>query len=153
MLAGREAPVVIALEDGGIAFGKASLNEANRVQITVLEVVKNGVSSGANGSGVALDGFPGLLGQGREDGADVVSKLWNATLSGVSSYVQGLANANTTTYGQGVTTISQPGADLGWSVLGNLAQAFLAPPAQQQTVKYVELKPDTPFQVLFLPVR
>jgi hypothetical protein len=153
VLTGREAPVVIAFEDGGIAFGKASLNEANRVQITVLEVVKNGISSGVNGSGLALDGFPGLLGQVREDGADVVSKLWNATLSGVSSYVQGLANANTTTYGQGVTTISQPGADLGWSVLGNLAQAFLTPPAQQQTVKYVELKPDTPFQVLFLPVR
>ena len=94
VLAGREAPVVIALEDGGIAFGKASLNEANRVQITVLEVVKNGVSSGVNGSGLALDGFPGLLGQVREDGADVVSKLWNSTLSGVSSYVQGLANAN-----------------------------------------------------------
>jgi hypothetical protein len=153
VLAGREAPVVIALEDGGIAFGKASLNEANRVQITVLEVVKNGISSGVNGSGLALDGFPGLLGQAREDGADVVSKLWNATLSGVSSYVQGLANANTTTHGQGVTTISQPGADLGWSVLGNLAQAFLTPPAQQQTVKYVELKPDMPFQVLFLLVR
>jgi hypothetical protein len=153
VLAGREAPVVIALEDGGIAFGKASLNEANRVQIAVLEVVRNGISSSVNGSGLALDGFPGLLGQGREDGADVVSKLWNATLSGVSSYVQGLTNANTTTYGQGVTTISQPGADLGWSVLGNLAQAFLTPPAQQQTVKYVELKPDTPFQVLFLPVR
>jgi hypothetical protein len=153
VLAGREAPLVIALEDGGIAFGKATLNEANRVQITVLEVVKNGVSSGVNGSGLALDGFPGLLGQVREDGADTVSKLWNATLSGVSSYVQGLANANTTTYGQGVTTISQPGADLGWSVLGNLAQAFLMPPAQQQTVKYVELKPDTPFQVLFLLVR
>jgi hypothetical protein len=153
VLAGRDAPVVIALEDGGIAFGKATLNEANRVQITVLEVVKSGISSGVNGSGLALDGFPGLLGQVREDGADVVSKLWNATLSGVSSYVQGLANANTTTYGQGVTTISQPGADLGWSVLGNLAQAFLTPPAQQQTVKYVELKPDTPFQVLFLPVR
>jgi hypothetical protein len=153
VLAGREAPVVIALEDGGIAFGKASLNEANRVQITVLEVVKNGVSSGVNGSGLALDGFPGLLGQVREDAADVVSKLWNATLSGVSSYVQGLANANTTTYGQGVTTISQPGADLGWSVLGNLAQVFLTPPTQQQTVKYVELKPDMPFQVLFLPVR
>jgi hypothetical protein len=153
VLTGREAPVVIAFEDGGIAFGKASLNEANRVQITVLEVVKKGISSGVNGSGLALDGFPGLLGQVREDGADVVSKLWNATLSGVSSYVQGLANANTTTYGQGVTTISQPGADLGWSVLGNLAQAFLTPPAQQQTVKYVELKPNTPFQVLFLPVR
>jgi hypothetical protein len=153
VLAGREAPVVIVLEDGGIAFGKASLNEASRVQITVLEVVENGISSGVNGSGLALDGFPGLLGQVREDGADVVSRLWNATLFGVSSYVQGLANANTTTYGQGVTTISQPGADLGWSVLGNLAQAFLTPPAQQQTVKYVELKPDTPFQVLFLPVR
>jgi hypothetical protein len=153
VLAGREAPVVIALEDGGIAFGKATLNEANRVQITVLEVVKNGISGDVNGSGLALDGFPGLLGQVREDGADVVSKLWNATLSGVSSYVQGLANANTTTYGQGVTTIAQPGADLGWSVLGNLAQAFLTPPAQQQTVKYVELKPDTPFQVLFLPLR
>jgi hypothetical protein len=153
VLAGREAPVVIVLEDGGIAFGKATLNEASRVQITVLEVVKNGVSSGVNGSGLALDGFPGLLGQVREDGADTVSKLWNATLSGVSSYVQGLANANTTTYGQGVTTISQPGVDLGWSVLGNLAQAFLTPPAQQQTVEYVEFKPDTPFQVLFLPVR
>jgi hypothetical protein len=153
VLAGRDAPVVIVLEDGGIAFGKATLNEVNRVQITVLEVVKNGISSGINGSGLALDGFPGLLGQVREDGADVVLKLWNATLSGVSSYVQGLANANTTTYGQGVTTISQPGADLGWSVLGNLAQAFLTPLVQQQTVKYVELKPDTPFQVLFLPVR
>ena len=153
VLAGRETPVLIALEDGGIAFGRAFLNEANRVQITVLEVIKNGISGGVNGSGLALDGFPGLLGQVREDGADVVSKLWNATLSGVSSYVQGLANANTTTYGQGVTTISQPGADLGWSVLGNLAQTFLTPPAQQQTLKYVELKPDTPFQVLFLPVR
>ena len=134
-----------------MAFGKASLTNSGRVQISILEVSKQNTSSSVNGSALSPDGFPGLVGEIREEGADVVSKLWNAGLSGVSSFVQGLARSSTTTVAQGVTTISQQGADLGWSILGSLAQAFLTPPAQQQTVKFVELKPDAPFQVLFLP--
>jgi hypothetical protein len=148
---GQDSPVIATLEDGSMAFGKASLTNSGRVQISILEVSKQNTSSSVNGSALSPDGFPGLVGELREEGADIVAKLWNAGLNGVSSFVQGLARSSTTTVAQGVTMISQQCADLGLSILGSLAQAFLTPPTQQQTVKFVELKPDTPFQVLFLP--
>ncbi len=154
VLPGRESPVVVALADGAIAFGKAALTETMRVQIALLEVARDGRSTTVNGSALGADGFTGVTGEVREDGPDAVGKLWNAALSGVSSYVQGLANAGTTTLGNGVTTITNGAPDLGWSLVGALAQAFLPQQSQQsQTIRYVVLQPGASFQVLFMPSR
>ena len=149
---GQESPVVAQLEDGAIAFGKASLNPSGRVQITLLEMVKDGVSSPINASALGMDGFPGLSVELHEDSPDVVSKLWQAGLQGISSYAQNVIEGATTTIANGATSVTEPKANLGLSLLQSLAQAFLTP-ANQTTVKYARLEPQTVFEILFMPTK
>jgi hypothetical protein len=147
---GQESPVVTLLEDGAFAFGKASLTSAGRVQISLLEVSKDNNSQPVNGTALSADGFPGLTAQVREDGPDVVSKLFNAGLQGASNYLQGVLQGATTTVLNGATTVNSPQPNLGLNLLQSLAQAFLNPQGQQ-AIKYAQLEPNTPFQVLFMP--
>jgi hypothetical protein len=147
---GQESPVVAMLEDSAFAFGKASLTSAGRVQISLLEVSKDNNSQPVNGTALSADGFPGVTAQVREDGPDVVSKLFNAGLQGASNYLQGVLQGATTTVLNGATTVNSPQPNLGLNLLQSLAQAFLNPQGQQ-AIKYVQLEPNTPFQVLFLP--
>jgi hypothetical protein len=147
---GQESPVVAQLEGGAIAFGKASLNSSGRVQITLLEVIKDGVSGPVNASALDTDGFPGLSVESREDSPDVVGKLWQAGLQGVSSYAQNVIEGATTTIANGATSVTQPQANLGLSLLQSLAQAFLTP-TNQTTIKYARLEPQTAFEILFMP--
>ena len=148
---GQESPVAAQLEGGAFAFGKASLN-GSRVQIVLSQVVKDNTSSGINGSALGADGFPGLTASSREDSTDVVSKLWQAGLQGVSSYAGSVIQGATTTIANGATSVMGPQPNLGLSLLQSLAQTFLAP-SNQQTVKYVQLEPGTLFQVLILPAQ
>jgi hypothetical protein len=147
---GQESPVVAMLEDGAFAFGKASLTSAGRVQISLLEVSKDNTSQSVNGTALSADGFPGVTAQVREDVPDVVSKLFNAGLQGASNYLQGVLQGATTTVLNGATTVNSPQPNLGLNVLQSLAQAFLNPQGQQ-AIKYAQLEPNTPFQVLFMP--
>jgi hypothetical protein len=147
---GQESPLVALLEDGAFAFGKASLTSAGRVQISLLEVSKDNTSQPVNGTALSADGFPGIATQVREDGPDVVSKLFNAGLQGASNYLQGVLQGATTTVLNGTTTVNSPQPNLGLNLLQSLAQAFLNPQGQQ-AIKYAQLEPNTPFQVLFMP--
>lgn len=149
---GQESPVIAQLEGGAIAFGKASLNASGRVQISLLEVVKDGVSSAVNGSVIGADGFPGVSVELHEDSPDVVGQLWQAGLQGVSSYAQSVIQGASTTFAGGATTVSGPQPNLGLSLLQGLAQTFLTP-TNQTTVKYARLEPQTPFEILFMPPR
>jgi hypothetical protein len=153
-MGGRAMPFAAQLEDGTIAFGQAQLTESLRVQLTVLELYKDKTSYAANATGLDAAGFAGLTGTVRREGPDVVGQLFDASLRGLNGYIQGQASGTSTaTVAGSITTVSQQGPSLGWSVLGSLAQAFLpcgqAP--QQQTITFVELKADTPFFVLFMP--
>jgi hypothetical protein len=147
---GQESPVVALLEDGTFAFGKASLTSAGRVQISLLEVSRDNTPQPINGTALSADGFPGVTAQVREDGPDVVSKLFNAGLQGASNYLQGVLQGATTTVLNGATTVNSPQPNLGLNLLQSLAQAFLNPQGQQ-AIKYAQLEPNTPFQVLFMP--
>jgi hypothetical protein len=149
---GQESPVIAQLEGSAIAFGKVSLNPSGRVQITLLEVAKDGVSSPVNASALGADGFPGLSVELREDSPDVVGKLWQAGLQGVSSYAQNVIEGATTTIANGATSVTEPNANLGLSLLQSLAQAFLTP-ANQTTIKYARLEPQTAFEILFIPMK
>jgi hypothetical protein len=149
---GQESPVVAQLEGGAIAFGQASLNPSGRVQITLLEVVIDGVSNTVNASALGTDGFHGLNVELREDSPDVVGKLWQAGLQGVSSYAQNVIEGATTTIANGATSVTAPQANLGLSLLQSLAQAFLTQP-NQTTVKYARLEPQTAFEILFMPTK
>ena len=149
---GQESPVVAQLEGGAIAFGKASLNSSGRVQISLLEAVKDGVSSTVNGLALGSDGFPGMTVELREDSPDVVGKLWQAGLQGVSSYAQNVIEGATTTIANGATSVTGPQPNLGLSLIQSLAQAFLTP-QDQQVVKYARLEPQTLFEVLFMPTK
>jgi hypothetical protein len=132
-------------------FGKATL-AGSRVQITLLEVVKNGISSAVNASSVGADGFPGIATTLREDSPDVVSRLWQAGLQGVSSYAQSVIKGATTTVLNGATSVTTPQPNLVLSLLESLAETFLAPKAGT-LVRYAQLEQNTVFQVLFLPTR
>jgi hypothetical protein len=153
-IGGRAMPFAATLEDGSLVFGQAQLTESLRVQLTVLEVYKDKVSYKANGTALDAAGFAGLTGTVRREGPDVVAQLFDATLRGLNGYIQGQASGTSTaTVAGSITTVSQQGPSLGWSVLGSLAQTFLpsgqaAPP---QVITFVELKADTPFLVLFMP--
>jgi hypothetical protein len=147
---GQESPVVAILEDGAFAFGKASLTSAGRVEISLLEVSKDNNSQPVNGTALSADGFPGIAVQVREDGPDVVSKLFNAGLQGASNYLQGVLQGATTTVLNGATTVNSPQPNLGLNLLQSLAQVLLNPQGQQ-AIKYAQLEPNTPFQVLFMP--
>jgi hypothetical protein len=147
---GQESPVVALLEDGAFAFGKASLTSAGRVQISLLEISKDNNSQAVNGTALSADGFPGMTAQVREDVPDVVSKLFNAGLQGASNYLQGVLQGATTTVLNGATSVNSPQPNLGLNLLQSLAQAFLNPQGQQ-AIKYAQLEPKTPFQVLFMP--
>jgi hypothetical protein len=149
---GQESPVVAQLQGGVIAFGKASLNPSGRVKITLLEVVNDSVSSLVSASALGADGFPGLSVELREDSPDVVRKLWQAGLQGVSSYAQNVIQGATTTIANGATSVTEPQANLGLSLLQSLAQTFLTPP-NQTTVKYARLEPQTAFEILFMPTK
>jgi hypothetical protein len=153
-IGGRAMPFAATLEDGSLVFGQAQLTESLRVQLTVLEVYKEKVSYKANGTALDAAGFAGLTGTVRREGPDVVAQLFDATLRGLNGYIQGQASGTSTaTVAGSITTVSQQGPSLGWSVLGSLAQTFLpsgqAP--QQPVITFVELKADTPFLVLFMP--
>ena len=45
------------------------------------------------------------------------------------------------------------GPSLGWLILGDIANVFQVPNDQRALVKIVELEPDLPFKVLFVPVK
>jgi hypothetical protein len=146
---GQDSPVVAQLEDGALGLGKATLN-GSRVQISLLEIVRDGSSSVSNGAVVSNDGFLGLTAPLLEDSPDVVGKLWQAGLQGVSNYAQSVIQGATTTIANGATSVTGPQPNLGLSLLQGLAQTFLAPTGQA-SIKYARLEPNTPFQVLFLP--
>ena len=139
------------LEDGGIVFGKATLDSTMRIQVRFLEVAKEGSSNSVSGQALDLRGYPGLPGEVREEAPDVVNNLLRAAVGGISSYVQTLAKSGTISFGNGATTVTSQAPDLGWSILGNIANLFQVPNDQQALVKVVELKPDTPLTVLFMP--
>ena len=143
--------MIAQLEDGAMVIGKASL-VSSRVQIVVTAVVKENVSSVANGSAIDADGFTGIAAELREDSPDVVGKLWQAGLQGVSSYAQSVVQGATTTVLNGATSVTSPQPNIGLSLLQSLAQTFLAPQGQP-SVKYARLEPDTAFQILFLPAK
>ena len=148
---GQESPVIAQFDDRALAFGKASL-VGLRVQIVLLEVVRETVLSAVNGSALGADGFPGVAAELREDSADLVGKLWQAGLQGVSSYVQSAIQGAATTVLNGATSVSSPQPNIGLSLLQSLAQTFLAPQGQPN-VKYAKLEPGTAFQILFLPAK
>ncbi|NJK44433.1 MAG: hypothetical protein HC933_09245 [Pleurocapsa sp. SU_196_0] len=153
-IGGRAMPFAAQLEDGSLVFGQAQLTESLRVQLTVLELYKDKASYKANGTALDAAGFAGLTGTVRREGPDVVAQLFDATLRGLNGYIQGQASGTSTaTVAGSITTVSQQGPSLGWSVLGSLAQTFLpSGQAPQQTViTFVELKAETPFLVLFMP--
>jgi hypothetical protein len=142
----QESPVAVKLERGEMAFGKAVINASGRVNITLLEIGSSAVNAAAIGS----DGFPGVAVTLLEDSPDVVAKLWQAGLTGVSSYAQSVIQGATTTVAGGATSISAPQPNLGLSLLQGLAQTFLAPP-NQNVIKYAKLEAQTVLEFLVMP--
>ena len=149
----QDFPVIAKLEDGGIVFGKATLDSTMRIQVRFLEVANEGRSSSVSAQALDLRGYPGLSGDVREEAPDVVNNLLRAAVGGVSGYVQNLAKFGTTSFGNGTTTVTSQAPDLGWSILGNIANLFQVPNDQRALVKIVELKPDSPLTVLFMPAK
>jgi hypothetical protein len=149
----QDFPVIAKLEDGGIVFGKATLDSTMRIQVRFLEVARNGDSSSVSAQALDLRGYPGLSGDVREEAPDVVNNLLRAAVGGVSGYVEALAKSGTTSFANGATSVSTQAPSLGWSILGNIANLFQVPNDQRALVKVVELKPDSPLTVLFMPTK
>jgi hypothetical protein len=149
----QDFPVIAKLEDGGMVFGKATLDSTMRIQVRFLEVARDGSSSSISAQALDLRGYPGLSGDVREEAPDVVNNLLRAAVGGVSSYVEALTKSGTTSFSNGATSVSNPAPNLGWSILGNIANLFQVPNDQRALVKVVELKPDSPLTVLFMPAR
>ena len=149
----QDFPVIAKLEDGGMVFGKATLDSTMRIQVRFLEVARDGNSSSISAQALDLRGYPGLSGDVREEAPDVVNNLLRAAVGGVSSYVEALAKSGTTSFANGATSVSNQTPSLGWSILGNIANLFQVPNDQRALVKVVELKPDSPLTVLFMPVK
>jgi hypothetical protein len=149
----QDFPVIAKLEDGGIVFGKATLDATMRIQVRFLEVARDGSSSSVSAQALDLRGYPGLSGDVREEAPDVVNNLLRAAVGGVSSYVEALAKSGTTSFANGATSVSTQAPNLGWSILGNIANLFQVPNDQRALVKVVELKPDSPLTVLFMPAK
>ena len=51
-------PVIAKLEDGGIVFGKATLDSTMRIQVRFLEVARGGNSSSVSAQALDLRGIP-----------------------------------------------------------------------------------------------
>jgi hypothetical protein len=149
----QDFPLIAKLEDGGIVFGKATLDATMRIQVRFLEVAKDGTSSSVSAQALDLRGYPGLSGEVREEAPDVVNNLLRAAVGGISSYVEALAKSGTTSFANGSTSVSTQVPSLGWSILGNIANLFQVPNDQRALVKVVELKPDSPLTVLFMPAK
>jgi hypothetical protein len=149
----QDFPVIAKLEDGGIVFGKATLDSTMRIQVRFLEVAKEGHSSSVSAQALDLLGYPGLSGNVREEAPEVVNNLLRAAVGGISSYVEALAKSGTTSFANGTTSVSNQAPNLGWSILGNIANLFQVPNGQRALVKVVELKPDLPLTVLFVPAK
>jgi hypothetical protein len=149
----QDFPVIAKLEDGGIVFGKATLDSTMRIQVQFLEVAHDGNSSSVSAQALDLRGYPGLSGDVREEAPDVVNNLLRAAVGGVSGYVEALAKSGTTSFANGATSVSNQAPNLGWSILGNIANLFQVPSNQRALVKVVELKPDSPLTVLFMPAK
>jgi hypothetical protein len=149
----QDFPVIANLEDGGIVFGKATLDATMRIQVRFLEVAKYGRSNFVSAQALDLRGYPGLSGDVREEAPDVVNNLLRAAVGGVSGYVEALAKSGTTSFANGTTSVSTQAPNLGWSILGNIANLFQVPNDQRALVKVVELKPDSPLTVLFMPAK
>jgi hypothetical protein len=149
----QDFPVIAKLEDGGIVFGKATLDSTMRIQVRFLEVARDGRSSSVSAQALDLRGYPGLSGDVREEAPDVVNNLLRAAVGGISSYVEALAKSGTTSFANGATSVSTQAPSLGWSILGNMANLFQVPNDQRALVKVVELKPDSPLTVLFMPAK
>jgi hypothetical protein len=149
----QDFPVIANLEDGGIVFGKATLDSTMRIQVRFLEVARDGSSSSVSAQALDLRGYPGLSGDVREEAPEVVNNLLRAAVGGVSSYVEALAKSGTTSFANGTTSVNTQAPSLGWSILGNIANLFQVPNDQRALVKVVELKPDSPLTVLFMPAK
>jgi hypothetical protein len=149
----QDFPVIAKLEDGGMVLGKATLDSTMRIQVRFLELVKDGSSSSVSAQALDLRGYPGLSGDVREEAPDVVNNLLRAAVGGVSGYVEALAKSGTTSFANGATSVSNQAPSLGWSILGNITNLFQVPNDQRALVKVVELKPDSPLTVLFMPAK
>jgi hypothetical protein len=149
----QDFPVIAKLEDGGIVFGKATLDSTMRIQVRFLEVARDSYSSSVSAQALDLRGYPGLSGDVREEAPEVVNNLLRAAVGGVSGYVEALAKSGTTSFANGATSVSTQAPNLGWSILGNIANLFQVPNDQRALVKVVELKPDSPLTVLFMPAK
>jgi hypothetical protein len=149
----QDFPVIAKLEDGGIVFGKATLDSTMRIQVRFLEIARDGTSSSVSAQALDLRGYPGLSGDVREEAPDVVNNLLRAAVGGFSGYVEALAKSGTTSFANGTTSVSTQAPSLGWSILGNIANLFQVPNDQRALVKVVELKPDSPLTVLFMPAK
>jgi hypothetical protein len=150
----NEVPVVAESADGTVWLGQAGINKESRVEVHFVEAYIKNQAYACDAQAYHLDKLPGLIGTSRYEAPNLVADLLQASIGGVSSYVQDLTQRATTTSSGGVVTTSRnSGPTLGQTVLGRAASLFDLPKDAKALIRLVEVPAETPFMIVVLPKR
>ena len=147
---GNSLPALIETEDGAVWRGEASLNELGRVEVTLNEVHRDGVTESVTASVYSLDDFPGIEAEIREETPALAADLVTAGLRGVTDYVQDLSDDRSAIATDQGVFIDESVVPLEWSVAGSVAQLFSPPRDRKALVRVAEVPAGQALKVIVL---
>jgi hypothetical protein len=147
-LEGGQVPVV-AESEGAIWIGVASLDASRRVQVSFERVVQSGQAANLQAMALDAQGVPGLQAVLEEQAPSLASDMLRAAVNGVSTYVQGLASASSSTVLPGGGAVQNKEAPpLGLTLLGEIGKLFALPQGQASVVRLARVDKGTPILIL-----
>jgi len=147
-LEGGQVPVV-AESEGAIWIGAAGLDASRRVQVVFDRVLQDGQVTELQAMALSPQGVPGLEAALEEQAPSLASDMLRATLNGVSTYVQGLASASSSTVLPGGGAVqSKEAPPLGLTLLGEIGKLFALPQGQASVVRLARVEKGTPILIL-----
>lgn len=140
---------VLAESEGTLWIGVATLTDSKRIEIAFNQVVQHGQAVPIQALAFDIQGVPGLEATIEEQAPSLASDMLRAAMSGISTYVQGLAQAGTSTVLPGGGAVQNKEAPpLGITLLGEVGKLFALPQGQAMVVRLARVARDTPIQIV-----
>lgn len=132
-------------------IGRATLDELDRVQITLDQAIMGDELRSAQGLALAADFTPGLTAAIRDESPSIVEQLASSSLGGVSDYVSALTNQQKVTVVDGVALAETQVPEVDAFVAGRIADLFSTPQDVDQgpNIRVAEVPAMSEFVILY----
>lgn len=141
MTAGSNVPVLIIDENNAIWSGNASFNDISRVAIELDQYILNGQSYPIIATILGDDNYPGVPASLQQETPNMAAQMVQATLRGVSDYVDDLAKATSVSISKtGQVAVEDKTLPLEFAIAGSLTDLFAPPETTRSIIEVVKVE-------------